>query len=263
MPTVGSQEGLSETVDERTLVPSGAPVPPPLLTPGAPQAVAKADLTIEPIARRMAPDEPSHVLRNLFLSAAAVALVVVGAFLMIQQFSAVPQPIAARRKHRRKPRRRLRRKRRSRVRPHDACPRRRRPSPKLQKPAPEEKPEPPKETARPIANEAGTHQSRNRRRNASPGKPAPDHVAVSTANQPGSASHRRDLSTHYDPGGARSRLRLRLEVHHALHRDASRRPPHLRGPQQPDIGDARKIIEIPRDTGLIVDLISEPPECSA
>jgi serine/threonine protein kinase len=88
MPTVGSQEGL-ETVDERGGSSSNAPSPnaqPPMM-PAPKQILIGADLPIEPVARRMPPAEASHFARNVVLSAAAVALVCAAAFVAIQKFA--------------------------------------------------------------------------------------------------------------------------------------------------------------------------------
>src|SRR5580698_268145 len=86
MPTVGSHDGL-ETMDERGAPSSNAPAPK--------QILIAPDLPIEPVARRMPPAEASHVMRNLVLSALAVALVCVGAFVAIQKFTASSKPVSA------------------------------------------------------------------------------------------------------------------------------------------------------------------------
>lgn len=94
MPTVGSQEGL-ETIDDRGAPP--ATIPPPLPAPAAAPRELRItpDLPIEPVARRMPPAEISHVGRNLLLSAGVVALLIAGSFLVIQKFTATPKPQAA------------------------------------------------------------------------------------------------------------------------------------------------------------------------
>jgi len=86
LATVGSQEGLEATIDETraaALSETMADTPPPM---------AKTQIPIEPIARRMPPREASHVLRNVMLSAAALAAVAVGAFVVVQKYSAAPAP---------------------------------------------------------------------------------------------------------------------------------------------------------------------------
>jgi serine/threonine protein kinase len=82
--TVGSQEGLDATIDE-----ARAPALSEALA-GAPPPRARADIAIEPIALRNPPRESSHVLRNVMLSATALAAISVGAFVVIQKYSAAP-----------------------------------------------------------------------------------------------------------------------------------------------------------------------------
>ncbi len=77
MPTVGSQEGLAETIDD-------GPHP-------VPQQAAAPGIAIEPIARRLQPVESSHILRNVVFSALVVAMVCVGAFILIQRVTAPKQ----------------------------------------------------------------------------------------------------------------------------------------------------------------------------
>ena len=92
MPTVGSQEGLDATIDESHAMHHSETVadmaPPPGSSTGPPRG--KTDIPIEPIARRLPARESSHVLRNVMLSAAALALVSVAAFLAVQKYSASP-----------------------------------------------------------------------------------------------------------------------------------------------------------------------------
>jgi serine/threonine protein kinase len=84
MPTVGSQDGMERTVDDRrptadlTLLAAPPPVevPPPF----------------EPRARREASDHSNKVVRNVLLSAAGMALLLAGIFLVIQKFAIHPSP---------------------------------------------------------------------------------------------------------------------------------------------------------------------------
>lgn len=103
MPTVGSQDGLSETIDDRTIGPTTASNPlatspsgitPPRLIPREAPAPGAASLPIEPIARRLQPTESSHVFRNLVLSALVVLIVGAVAFLIVQKFTATPPSTA-------------------------------------------------------------------------------------------------------------------------------------------------------------------------
>jgi serine/threonine protein kinase len=114
--TVGSEEGLktldessadqlAETVADTSLPvlapPAPAPAPPPPLPP-----MAKLPEIVLPPPRdphRRLEREPSHVLRNVVLSAIAVAMICAGAFLAIQHFNGIqyfkadsaPAPTAA------------------------------------------------------------------------------------------------------------------------------------------------------------------------
>ena len=97
MPTVGSQEGLAsnlaetvadelpETVADTPALPIAAP-PPPLQPP----STAPAPFTPVRDPRRRFDEEPSHVLRNVMLAALAVALICIGAFVAIRRFTARP-----------------------------------------------------------------------------------------------------------------------------------------------------------------------------
>ncbi|MGH9558454.1 MAG: PEGA domain-containing protein, partial [Bryobacteraceae bacterium] len=104
MPTGGSQTGL--TVDE-TAITAAAPSPtiagaaptPQLSTPAPPPVSRPApveSIRIEPIARRLPPPEPSHAFRNVFAGAAAIALLVIGGFVAIKKISvSAPLPRTA------------------------------------------------------------------------------------------------------------------------------------------------------------------------
>jgi serine/threonine protein kinase len=95
MPTVGSRDGMNDTAGaamndtmdegrrptaEVTMPPRPAPVdvPPPF----------------EPRARREATDQSNKVVRNVLLSAAAVAVLLIGIFLLIQKFADHPRQTA-------------------------------------------------------------------------------------------------------------------------------------------------------------------------
>ncbi len=88
MPTVGSQDGMGATIDDRQVdgrrPTAELTMPPPLETPPI----------FEPRARREASDHSSKVLRNVLLSAAGVALLLIGIFFVIQQFTDRPVTIA-------------------------------------------------------------------------------------------------------------------------------------------------------------------------
>jgi serine/threonine protein kinase len=91
MPTVGSRDGMSATVDDvhrptgETALPPNPPPNPQTATP--PREVLPS---YEPRARREASDHSSKVLRNVLLAAIAVALLMGGIFFSIQKFSSRP-----------------------------------------------------------------------------------------------------------------------------------------------------------------------------
>jgi serine/threonine-protein kinase len=93
MPTVGSQDGMSATVDDRhddrrddRRPISGISIPPPVPVEVPP--------LFEPRARREASDHSNKVVRNVLVSAAAVALLVTGIFLVIQKYADQPRHAA-------------------------------------------------------------------------------------------------------------------------------------------------------------------------
>ena len=100
MPTVGSQEGLSSSMVETVAeglpetvadVPSPSALPPNSPFPASPPA-SGAPMPLPPVRppRRLGDEEPSHVLRNVILAGAIVAIVVIGAFSAIRHLTAVP-----------------------------------------------------------------------------------------------------------------------------------------------------------------------------
>ncbi len=87
--TVGSQEGL-KTLDEseaEQLAETLADTAPPLPAAKAPELVLPPPRD----PHRRLDREPSHVLRNIVLSAVAVSMICVGAFLVIQHFNRIQQ----------------------------------------------------------------------------------------------------------------------------------------------------------------------------
>src|SRR5579862_7725158 len=86
MPTLGSSDdALVETIDEPTAKPSPETVP----------AIAAPVIAIEQVGRLTVPPEPSHVFRNVMLSALAVGLITAGAFGVIWKLTNAPKPAAA------------------------------------------------------------------------------------------------------------------------------------------------------------------------
>ena len=95
MPTGGSLENYAETIDD-VIHPAPEPAAPrePKRSPEPPRQAPM--IAIEPVVpfTRRTPPESSNTLRNVVLAAAAVALVCVGSFLLIEKITA-PKPQAA------------------------------------------------------------------------------------------------------------------------------------------------------------------------
>jgi serine/threonine-protein kinase len=119
IPTVGSQQGLHAdmTVDDAIHPPPDAPLANASVRELANAPLSEMDETmadvsenaglvpipppqpprsipIRPIARSKPPEEPKHVLRNVILAAAAVALVCILAFLIVGRYSRLPHPVS-------------------------------------------------------------------------------------------------------------------------------------------------------------------------
>ena len=76
--------------------PAVAPNPEPRNAPNGPaSATPIREIPIQPMARRREPQEAAHVLRNVILSAGAVALICILSFLIIRRYSAPPSTPAA------------------------------------------------------------------------------------------------------------------------------------------------------------------------
>jgi serine/threonine protein kinase len=241
MPTVGSQEGL-ETIDDRGAPPPGgaSTTPPPPLPPPK-QILIAPDLPIEPIARRMPPAEASHVVRNLLLSAAAVVMVCAGAFVAIQRITAIPkpQPAAPQETAQQPP------QQEPTPPPPDQQAAAPQPEPDAAKPqatTPEPIPKPvnetPKETA-PPEESVGTV----------PAKPSP----VVPRQKPAPAPTESEFKLATSPPGAEAVFdtNAKCTTPCTMTLSAGR---HTFVVRLPGFRDARKIIDIPRETGLIVDL---------
>ncbi len=233
MPTVGSQDGMGATIDDRhdpvARRPTAESTKPPAPPPPAPPAVPSVETPplFEPRARREASDHSSKVIRNVVFSALGVALLLIGIFFVIQKFT-VPSaaPAAAR----------------ATPPPQEAAP----PPPDtpVEPPAPvkeepkkmeeskKEDPPPPK----PVAKEA---RKTRLERQAAQGKPASEaDFQVTTSPAGASVTFDGDSSTRCKSPCAVSLSagRHTFVVTHVGYRDAHR------------------IIEVPRDAGLIIDL---------
>ncbi len=95
MPTGGSIDGLGATIDD-VRAPAPPPVPPlpapPLPSPAAAPPPLEVPPPFEPRARRAASERSSRVIRNVLLSAAAVAMLMAGIFFAIQKYAQRPAP---------------------------------------------------------------------------------------------------------------------------------------------------------------------------
>jgi serine/threonine protein kinase len=196
MPTVGSQDGMAETIADVPRQP--------------PNDFSQTVIAIEPIARRMQPVEPSHVARNVVLSALVVALVCVGAFVVIQKATAPKQEGVV-------------------VRPPTPAP-----TPAPVPPPPSEPAPAPVETPAPTPAAAGDPPARSTPRPAQ--LPADGTFQLTTSPAGADAlfdDERRCITpcTMTLPMG-----RHTFVVRHEGYREA------------------RRIIELPQDTGLIIDL---------
>ena len=230
MPTVGSQDGMGATIDDvhQGDVHQGdvrrptadRPVPPSLPPLEVPPP-------FEPRARRESRNPSSHVIRNMLLSAVGVALLLIGIFLAIQKFSARQTPA---------------------------------PAPVAQStPAPQEAIPPPPDTPAPAEAKEKKEQEEKKEEPApapEPEKPKP--VVIKPA-PPTEVAPRRtaeaDFQVTASPAGATvifdsdSSTRCKSPCNISL--SAGR---HTFVVQHPGYRDAHRIIEIPRDAGLIVDL---------
>jgi serine/threonine-protein kinase len=245
MPTVGSQEGL-ETIDDRG-APSSATPPPPLPPPK--QILIAPDLPIEPIARRMPPAEASHVVRNLLVSAAAVVMVCAAAFIAIQKITAIPksQPTAPQETAQQPP-------------PESAPP-----PPDQQTATPQPEPDstkPPADTTAPTpepVQETGKETAKETPKDTAPpqepvrtvpAKPSP----VIPRQRPAPPATEAEFKLTTFPPGAEAVFDYgpKCTTPCSMTLSAGR---HTFVVHFPGYREARKIIEIPRETGLIVDLV--------
>jgi serine/threonine protein kinase len=229
MPTVGSQDGMGETVDDRhndrrpTVEMAMPPIPPPLAPP------VEVPPPFEPRARREASDQSSKVVRNVLLSAAAVALLLVGIFFVIQKFTARPASTSVAQ---------------TTPAPQEAAP----PPPDtpVETPAPvkdepkkeevkKEAPPPEPEKPKPVA----TRKEAPARRAAAQEKPAAE-AGFQVTTSPAGANVIFD-------GDSSTRCKSPCNVTLAAGR-------HTFVIQHAGYREAHRIIEVPRDAGLIVDL---------
>ncbi len=218
MPTVGSQNGMDATLDDvrRPTADRALPsAPPPVEVPPP----------FEPRARREAGDNSRHVLRNVLLSAMAVALLLIGVFVVIQKFSGreTPQPATVAQ---------------ATAPPQEAAP----PPPDTSaatpppEPKKEDPPAPDPVTPEPVA-----------------AKPAPTKEV--TVRRPTPVKTDADFQVTASPIGATvifdNDPSTRCKAPCNLSLTAGR---HTFVVQHPGYRDAHRIVEIPRDAGSIIDL---------
>ncbi len=264
MPTISSQDWMEETTDDRTLASTAVPIapvskpaapatPPPVPIPIRPAGPANVGgLSIEPPARRLEPVESSHVMRNLIVSAVAVALVLATAFLIIRKLTPESKPpvVATQPADQTPPA------------PEPVAPQTEAPKPaESQKPPEPQKPvessEPPKETAPQVDTkpEPKPEPSEPAHAKPVPVNPVPAEGTFQLTTSPPGAEA---VFDYREKCTTPCTMTLAAGRHTFVIRKAGYR-------------DAPKIIEIPRDTGLIVDLqhatgmlmlTSQPAGCS-
>lgn len=88
MPTVGSQDGMNATVDDAREAVLPQPEPPPLPQRNIPPP-------FEPRARREATERRNRVIRNVLLSALAVAAALIGGFFFLRSKDTIFSPPSA------------------------------------------------------------------------------------------------------------------------------------------------------------------------
>jgi len=229
MPTVGSQDGMGATIDDRhddrhadrrptadITLPMAIPQTPP------PQQLAatvplEAPPIFEPRARREASDHSNKVLRNVLLSAAAVALLMIGIFFVIRYFADQPRQTAAART----------------------------PSPQ------EAAPPPPDTTVTPVA----TPTPVNEEKKEEPPAPTPVPPEPIRARAPQKPAAESDFQVTTSPAGANVTFDGDSSTHCKSPCTASLPPGrHTFLVQHAGYRDEHRIIEVPRDAGLMVDL---------
>jgi serine/threonine-protein kinase len=212
MPTGGSQEEMGATVDDLRRPTADRPIRPTL-------APVEVPPPFEPRARREARDQTNPVIRNVILSAAGVALLLIGIFVVIQKFSsreARPAQIA-----RTTP-------------PQEAIP------PPPDTPVATPTPEPKKEDPPPVSAEP----ERPKPVATKPAKDiVPRHIAAADFQVTASPA---GASVTFD-GDTSTRCKSPCNISLTPGR-------HTFVVTHPGYRDARRIIEVPRDAGSIVDL---------
>jgi serine/threonine protein kinase len=222
MPTVGSQDGMNDTVDDRhdesrrpTAEHAMAATVPPVEVPPP----------FEPRARREAADHSNKVVRNVLLSAAVVALVLIGAFFLIQRYSDQPRAVSTVAK--------------ATPLPQEAVP------PPSDTPVATPTPvaeEPNKQEPTPTPDPVVPRSTVSARRSPAPPKPASESDFQITTSPAGA-------NVTFD-GDSSTKCKSPCTVSLSAGR-------HTFVVQRAGYRDQHRIIEIPRDAGLIVDLAKQ------
>jgi serine/threonine protein kinase len=224
MPTVGSQDSMLATMDEARRPTAELTMPPAEVPP-----------LFEPRARREASDHSSKILRNVLLSAGSVALLVIAIFFVIQKFTNRPETVA-----------------------------RTTPPPQQAVPPP---PATPVETPAPVNEEPKKEEPK---KEEEPSAPTPAPVAPTAV--PNSAPPNKDVSTRRPPAQQKAAAESDFQVTTSpagasvtFDGDSSTqckspctisltRGRHTFLVQHIGYRDQHRIIEVPRDAGVIVDL---------
>jgi serine/threonine-protein kinase len=222
MPTVGSQDGMNDTVDDRH-----DPARRPTAEHAMPPAVPPVEVPppFEPRARREASDHSNKVVRGVLLSAAGVALLLIGIFFVIQKYTDHPRAAASVAQ----------------------------PTPPLQEAAPPP-PDTPAPTPTPVSDDPKKEEPTPTPPDPTP-TPAPAIAARrTTAAQPKPPAES-DFQVTTSPAGANVTFDGDSSQKCKSPCTVSLTPGrHTFLVQHPGYRDQHRIIEVPRDAGLIVDL---------
>jgi serine/threonine-protein kinase len=229
MPTVGSQDGMGATVDDRRpTVETAMPAAPPPLAVPLPVMAPPLEIPrpFEPRARRDARDQKTSIVRNVLLSAFVVALLMIGIFVGLQKLGRHPaaKPTAA----------------------------------VEQPPTPQEAASPPPDTPAPVDIPAPPPKEEAKKDDppvVEPPKREPEPTTRRTAQQkPADA----DFEVTTSPSGANVTFDGDPGTHCKSPCTVSLSPGrHTFVAQRAGYRDERRIIDVPRDAGLIVDLAKQ------
>ena len=228
MPTGGSSDGLGATIDD-VRAPALPPVPlllaPPLPVPSAAPPAIEVPPPFEPRARRAASERSSRVIRNVLLSAAAVAMLMAGIFFAIQKYAQRPAPP-----------------------PQQQA---------VAAPQPETLPPPPVET--PVPDQPKAEEPKPAESKPVDAKPEEPKKADEPKPEPVRTAPQKAIEADFQVTTTPSGANVTFDGDPAMH---CKSPcsltlsggRHTFVAQRAGYRDAHRIVEIPRDAGLIVDL---------